>query len=182
MDHILLSYFISLFLLSEWNSKWNCQCYTHKHNVLSTSIKFIANESYRNDLFLNKDVHIQHNWIFFFICFIASKEDAFIHAVTAAGIAHAVSRGCRNGLISKCSCSDMQRPSDLNNDWVWGGCGDNVEYGYRFASVFVDLREKESNHPKGSDELAVMLMNKHNNEAGRRVRQFLCFSLVFTMR
>ena len=76
----------------------------------------------------------------------------------------------------------MQRPSDLNNDWVWGGCGDNVEYGYRFASVFVDLREKESNHPKGSDELAVMLMNKHNNEAGRRVRQFLYFSLVFTMR
>lgn len=92
-----------------------------------------------------------------------------MHAVSAAGVAHAVARGCRNGLISMCTCSEMQRPDDLNNDWVWGGCGDNVHYGYQFASTFIDLRERESNHPKGSEELAKMLMNKHNNEAGRRV-------------
>lgn len=103
------------------------------------------------------------------LLFVASKEDAFIHAVTAAGIAHAVARGCRNGLMSKCSCSEMERPDNLNNDWVWGGCGDNVNYGYQFATAFVDLREKESNHPKGSEDLALTLMNKHNNEAGRRV-------------
>jgi len=52
---------------------------------------------------------------------------------------------------------------------VWGGCGDNIDYGYDFAQAFVDLREKERNHPKGSKELAMMLVNKHNNEAGRRV-------------
>lgn len=63
----------------------------------------------------------------------------------------------------------MDRPKTLDHDWVWGGCGDNIKYGYEFALAFVDLRENESNHPKGSEELAVMLMNKHNNEAGRRV-------------
>ncbi|XP_067938397.1 protein Wnt-5b-like [Watersipora subatra] len=98
----------------------------------------------------------------------ASKEDAFLHAATAAGIAHAIARGCRNGLISKCSCSNMERPENLNMDWEWGGCGDNVNYGQQFATAFVDLREKESNHPKGSESLALTLMNKHNNEAGRR--------------
>lgn len=106
---------------------------------------------------------------FYNLLISASKEDAFLHAVSSAGIAHAVSRGCRNGLISKCSCSEKDRPKTLDHDWVWGGCGDNIDYGYEFASAFVDLREEESNYPKGSEELAVMLMNKHNNGAGRRV-------------
>lgn len=61
------------------------------------------------------------------------------------------------------------RPKDLNRDYIWGGCGDNIEYGYRFAKAFVDVREKEKNHPRHSEDLSRMLMNLHNNEAGRRV-------------
>ena len=44
-----------------------------------------------------------------------------------------------------------------------------MEYGYRFAQGFVDMREKEKNHPRHSMGLARTLMNLHNNEAGRRV-------------
>lgn len=65
------------------------------------------------------------------------------------------------------------RPKNLHRDWIWGGCGDNIEYGYRFTEGFVDVREREANHPKGSREQGRKLMNLHNNEAGRRVSAIL---------
>lgn len=52
---------------------------------------------------------------------------------------------------------------------MWGGCGDNTDYGYRFTRSFVDVREREKNYPRHSDGLARILMNIHNNEAGRLV-------------
>ncbi|XP_067684762.1 protein Wnt-5a-like [Haliotis asinina] len=99
---------------------------------------------------------------------IASREAAFTHAISAAGVVHAVSRSCREGELASCGCSRARRPKDLNRDWIWGGCGDNIEYGYRFAKAFVDVREKEKNHPRHSRDLARMIMNLHNNEAGRK--------------
>ncbi|KAL8585853.1 Protein Wnt-5a [Nucella lapillus] len=99
---------------------------------------------------------------------IASREAAFTHAVSAAGVVHAISRSCREGELASCGCSRARRPKDLDRDWIWGGCGDNIEYGYRFAKAFVDVREREKNHPRHSKSLARMLMNLHNNEAGRR--------------
>lgn len=104
----------------------------------------------------------------------ASREAAFTHAISAAGVVHAVSRSCREGDLSTCGCSRARRPKDLHRDWIWGGCGDNIEYGYRFAKAFVDVREKERNHPRHSRELARMLLNLHNNEAGRKVSELDC--------
>ncbi|KAG7258330.1 hypothetical protein CRUP_023665 [Coryphaenoides rupestris] len=72
------------------------------------------------------------------------------------------------GELSTCGCSRAARPRDLPRDWLWGGCGDNVNYGYRFAREFVDAREREKNYPRGSPEHARMLMNLQNNEAGRQ--------------
>ncbi len=99
----------------------------------------------------------------------ASREAAFTHAVSTAGVVHSISRACREGQLSTCGCSRRGRPKQLHRDWIWGGCGDNVEYGYRFAQGFVDVREREKNHPRHSQGLARTLMNLHNNEAGRRV-------------
>lgn len=98
-----------------------------------------------------------------------SRETAFTYAISAAGVVNAVSRACREGELSTCGCSRAARPRDLPRDWLWGGCGDNVHYGYRFAREFVDAREREKNYPRGSLEHARMLMNLHNNEAGRQV-------------
>lgn len=104
-----------------------------------------------------------------------SRETAFTHAVSAAGVVNAISRACREGELSTCGCSRTARPKDLPRDWLWGGCGDNVEYGYRFAKEFVDAREREKNFAKGSEEQGRVLMNLQNNEAGRRVSwTFLC--------
>lgn len=80
-----------------------------------------------------------------------------------------MSRACREGELSTCGCSRAARPKDLPRDWLWGGCGDNIDYGYRFAKEFVDARERERIYAKGSYESARTLMNLHNNEAGRRV-------------
>ncbi|ELK24512.1 PREDICTED: protein Wnt-5b [Myotis davidii] len=100
---------------------------------------------------------------------IGSRETAFTYAVSAAGVVNAISRACREGELSTCGCSRTARPKDLPRDWLWGGCGDNVEYGYRFAKEFVDAREREKNFAKGSEEQGRVLMNLQNNEAGRRV-------------
>ncbi|XP_022081377.1 protein Wnt-5b-like [Acanthaster planci] len=99
---------------------------------------------------------------------IASREAAFTYAISAAGVVNAISRACREGELSPCGCSRAHRPPDLDRDWVWGGCGDNVDYGYRFAKEFVDAREKESNAPRGTYMYSRMKSNLHNNEAGRR--------------
>ncbi|XP_023273731.1 protein Wnt-5b isoform X2 [Seriola lalandi dorsalis] len=99
---------------------------------------------------------------------IGSRETAFTYAISAAGVVNAISRACREGELSTCGCSRAARPRDLPRDWLWGGCGDNVHYGYRFAREFVDAREREKNYPRGSPEHARTLMNVQNNEAGRQ--------------
>ncbi|KAL6456542.1 hypothetical protein MHYP_G00350860 [Metynnis hypsauchen] len=100
---------------------------------------------------------------------IGSREAAFTYAISAAGVVNAVSRACREGELSSCGCSRAARPKDLPRDWLWGGCGDNLNYGYRFSKEFVDAREREKTYEKGSMESARLLMNLHNNEAGRRM-------------
>lgn len=126
---------------------------------------------------------------------VPSRESAFVHAISAAGVLQAIARSCRNGDISTCGCSNSKRPANLNKDWVWGGCGDNVEYGYKFTKHFVDMTEKSISDDKRSLQAnrirfnnrlrksensdvqstfeilrgkATKLMNLHNNEAGRR--------------
>ena len=93
---------------------------------------------------------------------------------------HAISRSCGKAELNKCGCSRARRPKDLHRDWIWGGCGDNIEYGYKFARAFVDVREREKNHPRHSRSLARMLMNLHNNEAGRRVREIFIYLFVLS--
>lgn len=79
---------------------------------------------------------------------MASRETAFVHAISAAGVLQAVARSCRNGDLTACGCSTSRRPANLNRDWVWGGCGDNVEYGYKFTKAFVDIAEKSLNEDR----------------------------------
>ncbi|XP_072157322.1 protein Wnt-5b isoform X2 [Bemisia tabaci] len=99
---------------------------------------------------------------------IGSREAAFMHAINSAGVSHSISRACKDGQLSSCGCSSKSRPKELQNDWVWGGCGDNLEYGFKFTQTFFDLKEKEKKMKKSSREYARSLMDLHNNEAGRR--------------
>ncbi|XP_075919286.1 protein Wnt-5b-like [Petromyzon marinus] len=93
-----------------------------------------------------------------------SREAAFVSAVTAAGVAHAVARACRQGALQG-GCSwvvphAMKLPPGARR----GGSGDDVEYGYQFAKWFVDAGDRNRGSGQGGESLA---LNLHNNEAGR---------------
>ena len=50
-----------------------------------------------------------------------------------------------------------------DGDWEWGGCGDNVEYGYKKSKEFMDIVPRRR---RGDIRTMILL---HNNEAGRQV-------------
>uniref|UniRef100_A0A915PX77 Protein Wnt n=1 Tax=Setaria digitata TaxID=48799 RepID=A0A915PX77_9BILA len=100
---------------------------------------------------------------------IGSREAAYTYSILSAGVTHEIGRRCRLGLLQSCGCSQAPRPSSVNVEWTWGGCGDNIEYGYRFSRDFIDVREKEEGFPKRSTDHGRSLMNRWNNEVGRRL-------------
>ncbi|GBP92093.1 Protein Wnt-1 [Eumeta japonica] len=97
------------------------------------------------------------------------RETAFIYAITSAGVTHAVARACAEGSIESCTCdySHVDRQPHRSRAaaaanvrvWKWGGCSDNIGFGFRFSREFVDTGERGKTLREK--------MNLHNNEAGR---------------
>lgn len=92
-----------------------------------------------------------------------TREAAFVHAISAAGVAYRITRDCSKGLLSKCGCdqSARRRKTDQHS---WSGCSDNVRYGIAVSREFVDAGEKGRNQSTQR-----RIMNLHNNNAGRQV-------------
>ena len=90
----------------------------------------------------------------------ASRETAFVYAITSAGVVHEVTRACSRGELRDCEC-DKSRRGTSEEGFQWGGCSDNIAYGLKFAKLFVDSGERERD--------VRAKMNLHNNLAGRRV-------------
>ncbi|XP_058059517.1 protein wingless [Anopheles bellator] len=97
------------------------------------------------------------------------RETAFIYAITSAAVTHSVARACSEGSIESCTCdySHHNREPQMSNvgavagvgDWEWGGCSDNIGFGFKFSREFVDTGERGRSLREK--------MNLHNNEAGR---------------
>lgn len=114
-----------------------------------------------------------------------TRESAYVHAITAAGVAYVVTRTCSTGTLDRCGCDGSVSGGDgvggtptsplpagprsklrqEKPDFEWAGCSDNIAYGTAFSRAFVDARERVSRN-NGSNKA---LMNLHNNEAGRKV-------------
>ncbi|KAJ8381489.1 hypothetical protein SKAU_G00022670 [Synaphobranchus kaupii] len=94
-----------------------------------------------------------------------TKETAFIYAVMAAGLVHAVTRSCSAGNMTECSCDASLQGGSAAEGWHWGGCSDDVKYGTWFSRRFIDNSVKNIS-AKGGD--ALLTMNQHNSEAGRQ--------------
>lgn len=58
-------------------------------------------------------------------------------------------------------------------DWEWGGCSDNIGFGFKFSREFVDTGERGRTLREK--------MNLHNNEAGRIVSIVTTYSTSFTL-
>ncbi|XP_051471729.1 protein Wnt-4a-like [Apus apus] len=91
-----------------------------------------------------------------------TQEAAFIHAVAAAGVAFAVTHACSRGELEECGCDRRIRGASPEG-FQWSGCSDNLSHGIAFSQAFVDSPERS----RGIFSSRV-LMNLHNNEAGRK--------------
>ncbi|XP_018947202.1 protein Wnt-16-like [Cyprinus carpio] len=95
-----------------------------------------------------------------------TKETAFIYAVMAAGLVHAVTRSCSAGNMTECSCDmSLLGSGSLTEGWHWGGCSDDIAFGTSFSRRFIDNSVKNIS-ARGED--ALLTMNQHNSEAGRQ--------------
>lgn len=115
------------------------------------------------------------------IRFLATREQAYVYAVSSAALTYAMARACASGSLHQCTCAG--RPGESpKGDFKWGGCGDNVKFGKNFAKRFLD--DAERRHERISregkkNELVDEKMkrfkgqfaevNLHNNRVGRRV-------------
>ncbi|XP_001630693.3 protein Wnt-5a isoform X2 [Nematostella vectensis] len=100
---------------------------------------------------------------------VATREAALTYAISSAGVVWALARACTEGNLSTCSCSRERRPLDLNKEYQWGGCGDNIEYAVKFGREFMEAGEDHRPTEEDRKKYARTLMNLHNNNLGRRV-------------
>ncbi|XP_013417895.1 protein Wnt-11b-2 [Lingula anatina] len=95
-----------------------------------------------------------------------TREQAYVHALSSAAVAHVVSRSCATGALSQCNCGALPT-TPAPPTFKWGGCSDNVRYGIGFSETFSDApwltaRRRARNSKKAT-------MNRHNNASGRKV-------------
>ncbi|CAJ0928757.1 unnamed protein product, partial [Mesorhabditis belari] len=146
------------------NERWNC---SDRHEVTDTSygtFKDILGKTLRS----------------------ATREGAFLTAISTAGLVYEVTKGCSTGNLSECGCDtkpDTQRYTDTIEmqqeprnpthhrlgqrsieHFSWGGCSDNVPYGKKFARRFLDDWETREFEKDGD---AKHLVHKHNFFVGR---------------
>lgn len=91
-----------------------------------------------------------------------TREAAFVHSISSASVAYAVTRSCTEGKLGdQCGC-DQTYKGDSKRGWEWAGCSEDIDYGIWFSEKFVDARERGR-----KVDPSRVLMNIHNNRAGR---------------
>ena len=105
--------------------------------------------------------------LLFFIA--ATRETAFLHAISAAAITHELTVQCRQNRIPGCRCGKTRKQPQGKSDWQWGGCSDDIKFGEKETRRFIDKLEK------GND--ARTAFNLHNNQVGRKVGYLFIFFL-----
>lgn len=90
-----------------------------------------------------------------------SRETAYIYGISSAGVMYSVTRACAKGELDHCGCDVKARSRNTDGQFEWGGCSENVRYGSKFSKDFIDTTE--------ADFTENGLMNRWNNEAGRKV-------------
>ncbi|CAF0964130.1 unnamed protein product [Adineta ricciae] len=91
-----------------------------------------------------------------------TKESAYIHALTSAGIAYTITKACSTGRLSSCGCDMSMKEKTTNGSIRWAGCSDNVLFGSELGRKFVNLRERVTKN-------RTSLLNVHNNQVGIRM-------------
>lgn len=119
-----------------------------------------------------------------FICAVylllaATREAAYVHALSLAAIAHSVAKVCAFGDPSTCSCNgeDLSLPPRdgvSRNDL---SCSDNISFGITFATNF--LRKRHLHHDGMGLTEHIEL---HNMQIGAQVYNIMLLSVCVYMR
>ena len=99
----------------------------------------------------------------------ATRETAFLHAISSAAITHELTHQCTQGRIPGCKCGKTRKQPKGNSRWQWRGCSDDIKFGEKESRRFIDELEK------GND--ARTAFNLHNNEVGRKVKHHIYLML-----
>lgn len=127
--------------------------------------------------------------------FSATREQAYVYAISSAALTYTMARACSSGALYHCTCASKP-PAVPNGQFQWGGCGDNVQWGAQFTRRFIDNVEKHTLEKRSkeitdskkvvkmqSDEAvgtnAVAAVNLHNNRVGRKVTDFCKIQVVY---
>ncbi|KAH3820700.1 hypothetical protein DPMN_122448 [Dreissena polymorpha] len=108
------------------------------------------------------------------MCSVGTREAAFVYSISSAGVAYSITRACSLGHLSTCACDPNRKGRGRDkqgNPFQWGGCSDDVNYGQKFAKMFIDAKEKQHMDARA-------LMNLHNNKAGRQVKHSCRYSVA----
>jgi hypothetical protein len=99
-----------------------------------------------------------------------SRETAFVYAVAVAGIVYSVARDCALEDLRHCGCdsSRLKETQHQQDDWVWGGCGDNIEYALKFNRDFI-LLSYDRRSRRDKELVARNEMDRHNIIAGGEI-------------
>lgn len=77
-----------------------------------------------------------------------------------------------NRLAKFVRAAKAQKSLPAEGEWEWGGCGDNVNFGFRKSRDFMDAPYRKRSDIK-------TLVKLHNNDAGRLVRNiFYIYSFM----
>ena len=119
---ILWTIKLSHFVLIEWSIPYSSQ-----HNSTGDNhMKFIISS-------------LVHSG---FLCLWlkGTREAAFVHSISAAGVGYEVTRSCSSGDLQKCGC-DRTVTGTSDEGFTWSGCSDNVNYGrssqFKVQSSFI---------------------------------------------
>nr|UTS77845.1 Wnt11 [Nilaparvata lugens] len=108
-----------------------------------------------------------------------TREQAIVHAISAASLVHTLARACAQGQVRGCTCAPSPKSvvhlhsSIGEGGFKWGGCGDNVKWAVAFARRFLDAHHKTNiKSLQTIDTTALQTQHSvklHNNKAGRKL-------------
>uniref|UniRef100_A0A0N5B007 Protein Wnt n=1 Tax=Syphacia muris TaxID=451379 RepID=A0A0N5B007_9BILA len=129
------------------DQRWNCS--SHKHSLALPQAKRTTTDN--QVIYLN------------ILTVVASRETAFVVALSSGAVSHAIARACAKGEVADCGCGQKPVQMQPSKDFVWAGCSDNIKYANTFGRRFMDADDQ----PHLRD--ARSLMNVHNSRVGRKI-------------